>query len=320
MNDECGMMNKARMLTSPHAALAVGLVLAVGLTVVPLRWSDVIKGHVAAVLRPGQVAVLSLREHGGWIVGRVKSHFGTTAQLAEAERERKRLAEENRRLAAELAAERSRRSGPVENVDDDSPGRQLLSAQCVEARVLGQLARAYLDRRHLLDVGSEAGIQPHAPVVEIPPEMIDQGGDAGLRTGQLVLAGGRVWGKVVQVGRHTSVVCAVTEPGYRDLVRLGNAGPQGILEGTGEPLPRIRLVEVTEPAAVGDPVYCTAGKGILREPLLCGSIVRVERPVGAAHWEIWMRPAVDPNGTDRVAVLRIDVNPLRMAGEPCDAY
>ncbi|MFH1918715.1 MAG: rod shape-determining protein MreC [Planctomycetota bacterium] len=300
------------LLSSPTASLALGLALAVGLMLVPARWSEVAKGGAAALLRPGQVGVLSLRENGSELVGRVKSHFGTAAQLAEAKRERKRLAEENRRLAAELAAERSRRSNRAENPDRDSP-EQLLGAQCVEARVLGQLARAFLDRRHLLDIGSEAGIQPDAPVLHVSPRMIDQGGDAGLQAGHLVLSSGRVWGKIIEVGRHTSVVRTVTQPGYRDLVELGTSGPQGILEGTGEPLAQIRLVEVTEPVSVGDPVYSTAGKGFLPEPLLSGWVVALERPVGAAHWDIRVEPAVDPDKTDHVAVLRIELNPSRVA-------
>ena len=64
---------------------------------------------------------------------------------------------------------------------------------------------------------------------------------------------------------------------------------------------------------MGDAVYSIAGKGFLAEPLLCGRVVRLERPVGAAHWEIWMQPAVDPHRTDEVAVLTIEVDPLRVA-------
>lgn len=300
------------LVTSPAAALAVALGLAVGLLLVPRRWSAVMKGHVAAVLRPGQVALLSVRDQSSRVVARARSHLGTAAQLAEAERERERLAEENRRLAAELAVALSRHSVTPQDSRDDSADR-LLNARCVKARVLGEMARAFLGRHCLVDVGSQAGIQPEAPVLLAPPEIVDQGRDAGLKAGQLVLTGCRVWGKVVEVGPATSVVRTVTEPGYRDLVRLGDSGPQGILEGTGQPLARIRLVEVTEPVAVGDPVYSTAGKGFLPEPLLYGEIARVERPVGAAHWEIWLKPAAGSQPVDRVAVLRIEFNPVRFA-------
>ena len=344
---------------SPAGTLVMGLVLAVVSMLLPAPWTGAIKGRVAAVLRPGQVGVLGLREQGRRIVERARSQFHTARKLAEAEAQRDRLAEENRRLAAELALANRQPPGkqlgdwpdfraakmglspsetqpprPEQESDaagdcpdfraakmglspsetpDAGPARPLLNAGWVKARVLGQLARAFLGRRHLLDVGSESGVPPHAVIIEAPPGLIDQGGQVGLKAGQLVLDEGRVWGKVVRVARLTSVVRTVTEPGYRDLVCLGDSGPQGILEGTGEPLARVRLVEVTEPVAVGDLVYSTAGKGLLAEPLLCGRIVRLERPVGAPHWEIWMEPAVDPHRTNEVAVLRIELDPSRVA-------
>jgi cell shape-determining protein MreC len=304
--------NAYRRLTSPPAALAAGLALAVALMLAPDAWSTAMKGRATALLRPGQLAVSTVRRYGAGVVALAKSHFGTAAQLAESERRRERLAEENGLLAAELTVARSGPSDPTQSAPDDS-FPPLLTSRCVEARVLGELARAFLGRRHLLDIGSQSGVQPGAPVVHAPPEIIDQGLGAGLEAGHLVLSRRRIWGKVVEVGRSTSVVRTVTEPDYRDLVQLGPTGPQGILEGTGGPLARVRLVEVTEPVAVGDPVYSAAGAGLLTEPLFYGQVVRLERPVGAAHWEIWIELAPDPKTTDHVAVLRIKLNPLRLA-------
>jgi len=301
-----------RLLGSPAGTLVGGLALAVVFMLLPGSWTAALERHAAALLRPGQVAVLGLREHGRRLVGRARTHFDTARKLAQAEADRDRLAEENRRLAAELAVVESRASRRERESDDGRP-RRLLSARCVKARVLGQLAQTFLGRHHLVDAGSESGVPLGAPVIDAPPGLIDQGAKVGVNAGQLVLDEGRVWGKVVRVGRLTSVVRTLTEPGYRDLVCLGESGPQGILEGTGEPLARVRLVEVTEPVSVGDAVYSLAGKGFLAEPLLCGRIVRLDRPVGAPHWEIWMQPAVDPQRTDEVAVLTIEVDPLRFA-------
>jgi hypothetical protein len=307
--DRTGLRHRS---TCPAAALVMGLVLAVGLMLVPPCWSRAAKGHVLGWLRPAQTAVLSFRQQGSRLLARAAAHFGTAARLAEAELQQQRLVEENRRLAAQLALAASGQPGP-QPAPEEASSDGLLNARCVEARVLGQLAQAFLGRYHLVDVGSEAGIQPDAPVVQPPPQIVDQGRDAGLQPGQLVLSRGHVCGRVVQVGRYVSLVQTLTEPGYRDLVRLGPSGPEGILEGTGEPLVRIRLVEVTEPVTVGDLVSSTAGKGVLSEPLLYGRVVRVERSVGAAHWDIRMQPAVDPTRTDRLAVLRVELNPLRVA-------
>ena len=313
--------NWKRRLASPRAALAAGLVVSIGLMLMPVRWTGLVKGAVGTVLRPGQLGVRQLRDQGGWIAHLLKERFDAIVRLAESERQRRQLEEENRRLAAELATAESRSSTLPDGSAQGADGR-LLVTQCVPARVLGQQARAFLARHHLLDVGSRAGIEPDLMVVDLPPRLIDRGSDARFRAGQLVLSEGRVWGKIVEVGPLTSTVQTVTEAGYRDLVRLGgpraggsgsSAGPQGMLEGTGEPLARIRLIEVTEPVAAGDPVYGAAGKGLLPEPLLYGRVVRVERPVGAAHWEIWMEPAVAPGVPERVAVLRAELNPLRVA-------
>lgn len=303
-------MTYSSRLSSPAALLALGLALAVGLLLLPNHWSSAVKGQAAVILRPGQLCVLWLRENGDRVADRVKSHFDTAAKLAQAERNQQDLARENRRLAAELAIARPRVSSPSEI---EQSQQRLLAARCVEARVLGEQARAFLGRHRLLDVGWKSGIQPGTLVIDAPPGLIDQGGGRGLQHGQLVLSQGQIWGKIVDVSRSTSTVRTVTEPGYRDLVQLGSRGPQGILEGNGQPFARISLIEVTEPIAVGDPVYAASAKGILPEPLLYGRVVRVERPVGAAHWEIWMEPAVDPQRPDKVAVLRIEFNPTRVA-------
>jgi len=288
----------------------MGLLVSAILALLPGRWTAPTRGATATLLRPGQAAALGLRRHAARATTWVRCHFQAAGRLAEAEAELQRLAEENHRLAAELAAAQTRPSDTAGDPGDN--GGRLLLARCVSARVLGRQARAFLGRHHLLDVGSREGIEPESLVVDCPG-LIDRGRDADLATGQLVLAGRRIWGKIVELGSQTSVVRGVTEPGYRDLVQLGSArGPKGILEGTGEPLARIRLVEVTQPVSVGDPVYAAAGKGVLPVPLLYGRIVRLERPVGAAYWEIWMQPAV-ADEPEQVAVLRTELNPLRVA-------
>jgi cell shape-determining protein MreC len=297
-------------LTTPSRLLAMGLLVSALLALLPGRWTAPTRGATAALLRPGQTAALGLRRRAARATTWVRCHFQAAGRLAEAEAELQRLAEENRRLAAELAVAQTRLSDPMDDAQNNED--RLLSARCVPARVLGRQARAFLGRHHLLDVGSRDGIEPDALVVDAPG-LIDRGRDAEIQPGQLVLAGRRIWGKIIELGSQTSVVRGVTEPGYRDLVQLGSArGPQGILEGTGEPLARIRLVEVTQPVSVGDPVYAAAGKGVLTVPLLYGRIVRLERPVGAAHWDIWMQPAV-ADEPERVAVLRTELNPLRVA-------
>ena len=177
--------------------------------------------------------------------------------------------------------------------------------------MLGHQARVFLSKVGLLDVGSTSGVRPESFVVEMPP-LVDRGEDCGVESGQWVASGGCVWGKVSRGGSATSTVRPITKPGYRDLVTLTGPdgkgrGPQGILEGTGEPLARVRLVAVTEPVAVGDLVWTASGKGLLPKPLLCGRVARVERPAGAAHWDIWIEPTVNAAEVQGTVILQAEV-------------
>jgi len=293
-------------LGSPSAALAAGLTLAVVLTVLPSAWTSRLRDTAAVCLQPGQHAVCELQAGVSRLTGRVKGYFQTSARLADVQQRLEYLVRENRRLAAELKAAREQPREPQPEEAD-----RLLLDRCVAARVLGCQARAFLERRGMLDVGSNSGVAPGALVLDWPA-VIDRGDDARLAAGQVVLSGRRVWGKIVEVGPNTSTVRGVREPGYRDLVKLAG-GAQGILEGTGEPLARIRLIDVTEPVAEGEAVFSAAAKGVLPNPPLYGNVVRIERPLGAAYWNIWMQPAAASDNPTRVGVLRMELNPLRVA-------
>ena len=302
-----------RRLTSPAAMLFIAIGVVTALALVPACWTDPLRTAAADGLKPGQVVAASLRQYAGRLSGRVRTHLHTASRLAEAEEQLQRLREENQRLAAELAAAEGMAARAKESSGDD--GQVLLGADCIPAHVLGRQARSFLARRRLLDVGTQAGAETDALVLD-RPALVDRGADAGLGPDLLVLSGRRVWGKVLQAGAWVSVVRTMTEAGYRDLVEVGKpGGPRGILEGTGETLARVRRVGVTEPVAVGDPVFAAAEKGILPAPVLYGRIVRLERPAAAAHWEVWVEPAI-ADEPDRVAVLRTRLNPARVPDRP----
>lgn len=309
-------------LTTPAAALLLGLLLATAFLACPANWTASLKGGIAYLLRPGQTGVRWLREQGSEAATAVNNHWATAAQLAAVQEQNAQLQAEIRRLTAELEALESRQSTRAAKYEEDADQR-LLRAHGVRARVLGHAARSFLVEHEILDVGADAKIRPDALVVDLPG-LIDQGANVQLQSEQLVLSQGRVWGKVVDVGPQTATVRRVTEPGYRDIVRLATPGadpgdlrwgPQGMIEGTGDRLARIRLIEVTEPVTVSDLVYTASAKGLLPDPLLYGRIVAVDRPVGAAHWEIWMEPAVRPEEPEAVVVLRAEVNGGRGGSE-----
>ncbi len=305
-----------RRLVSPALLLAGGWAVSAAIWFLPASYAAAVKGCLGAALRPAQVGLLTVREGMAAVASRIDAHANTVQRLAQSEADRRRLEEENHRLAAELALLRIRTTEEERRQSDD----RLLVAGCIPARALGRQARDFLVSEGILDVGSRAGVRGEVLVVGDPKSLLDQGANRRLESEELVLAQGCVWGKIVEVGPQTSTVRTPCEPGFRDLVRLGvpqadgrpaRLGPQGLLEGTGEPLARVRHVDVTEPVAVGDAVYTASGQGILPQPLLYGFVVRVQRPVGAAHWEIWMKPALDSE-PESVVVLRTQLNPARV--------
>lgn len=296
-------------LASPGGALAVLLVVAALTACLPEAWLAPLRGPVHAALKPGQVAVLEMRD----VVERWQRQFaalqGDADRWTRLDEEVQQLREENRLLAAQLARQEAEvdRAGTAGNDEQ----QRLLQTKALAARVLGRRARAFLVREGLLDVGADDGAQADALVIDV-------GADRNVTPEQLVLSGGEVCGKVVAVDRWTSTVRPVTDPNYRDLVELAH-GPGagrgltgGVLEGTGDALCRIRLVPTTEAVAAGDWVYAAADEARGIGPLVYGRVERVERKPGSAHWDIWMRPA-QRETMAHVAVLRTTLNPLRVA-------
>ncbi len=291
-------------LLTPPRALATTWAAAVVLAALPQSWLAPVQGWALDMLRPGQRVASVVVDFGRQVNTRVASHFGDAAELAAARDQVERLAAENRLLAERIDAHERR----ITAAEAKRPvaERALLKLGGIEARVLGQQARSYLLRQELLDAGSLDGVEPGALVLH-GAAILDRGEGQGVRSGHLVLDAGRVWGMVVRTGPNTAVMRTLTAPGFRDIVRLRSVrGPEGILEGDGEPLCRIRMVDIREPAEPGDEVFATSLAGLDTPPPRYGVIERVEQPVGAAHWDIWMRPALTGPSPERVIVVRVE--------------
>jgi cell shape-determining protein MreC len=260
---------------------------------------------------------------------RARFHSGDDASLAQAQRQIAELNERLRRAELQLQLAQSDRVADAASVGVGSkPTSPLLTVQTVSARVLGKQAQSFLDARAMLDAGRSRGVTARSLVIDDLPTaadrpVVDQGRDASIRADHLVLTGSRVWGKIADVGQHISSIIRLTDTGFRDLVQLASLRDgklrflaRGVLVGKGEPLCQIELVETGAAVTVGDLVF-TADDGVLDAPLLYGRVARLERKPGAAHWEIWMEPAVSATAPPaRVAVLRLDLNPARLASGP----
>jgi cell shape-determining protein MreC len=318
---------KPNWLTPRRAVLAATLGSALALGFASSRIASPLRSAWRDTLRPG-LEILDATIF--WAADlRARLHSGEDAGLAQSQRQIAELNDRLRRAELQLQLAQSDRVADAASVGIGSkPTSPLLTAQTVSARVLGQQAQSFLDTRAMLDAGRSRGVTARSLVIDDLPTttekaVVDQGQDASIRADHLVLTGSRVWGKIAEVGQHTSSVIRVTDSGFRDLVQLASSRDgklqflaRGVLVGKGEPLCQIELVETGAAVTVGDLVF-TADDGVLDAPLLYGRVARLERKPGAAHWEIWMEPAVSATAPPaRVAVLRLDLNPARLASGP----
>ena len=291
----------------------------------PPRATAPLKGAVSALFAPGQKWATGVRRRAfRWVI-RCRLGLATAAQQQDLADELQRLRERNQELETALAWAAEREPSEENAEGGVSSTAPLLCPKLVQARVLGPQARAFLERLDLLDAGRNAGLETDALVFDASTVTLDQGRNAELSVDDLALAGRRIVGKLVVVGPQTSVVRKVTDPGYRDLVQLAQSsgeglrtGARGVLEGAGESLCRIRMVEVTEPVSTGDLVLAAGETGASSFGAVYGRVARVERRAGDAHWQIWMEPAAGRESPSEVAVLRLELNPERIARTPDD--
>ena len=240
------MTKFSRMRSSRRALLRTGLVVAAGLLVfTPQDRIEPLRTGIAALLRPGQVAVRRGVERLNAFRPLLTSWLSEGWNATRQESELAALRAENTRLQAELNWLVARTEHEQDTRAEQGQAR-LLSFDSIPAMVLGGAARRHLSHHGLLSVGQDDGVSAEELV-------IDRGSAAGVGEDDWLLEGQAIWGRVIRAGAQTSTVREVTARDYRDVVEIVHRtgaslvrGPRGVLEGTGETLCRIRLVPTTE--------------------------------------------------------------------------
>ena len=298
--------------------LALALTASLMLMLLPPRTTAPLKSAVALLLYPGQKLAIRCREQIAKTIGQFTEHLAAADEQQSLRAELVRLQQRSGELELALAASRLRAS--VADSAHSTADLPLVRAALVRARVLGPQARSFLERLEVIDAGSESGLELGALAVDGSTIVLDQGRNAGLAADDLAIAGRRILGKLVEVGLQTSVIRRTTDAGYRDLVQLAavaddrlRPGPRGVLEGVGEPLCRIRMIETTEPVSAGDLVLASGEIVANSFGAIYGRVTRVERQPGDAHWQIWMSPATGQEPLNEAVVLKLQLNPARVA-------
>ncbi|MGB0740010.1 MAG: rod shape-determining protein MreC [Planctomycetaceae bacterium] len=219
----------------------------------------------------------------------------------------RRLMVENARLRQEQETRRTRR-GLYSEADAELA---LLQLQVVPAQVISsrQGMPAALTQL-ILDAGRNSGLRRSELVVEGDGLILDAGTDRNVQTGDRVLDGLTVVGRIERASRWISLVQPIHAEGFRAQVSLlrnsggtFHFGASGILEGTGEAQCRLTGVAQTEAVAVGDEVVGMDVEGLNGPSLYFGTVTTANFSSGG-QWEIRVRPAAVPAGTRQVGVLR----------------
>jgi hypothetical protein len=301
----------------PLKLLACWLVLALAAAYLPGSVSKQLKDRGRKMLAPGQrLAWSALRSLRRW--GLVWQGRADSAEELIALRDRvERLEELNQALRARAAGQDFSRAADVEQPPP------LVGVRVVEVRVIGRQAQRFLQQTAVIASDKSAELSRDSVALDRGEVLVDQGGNASLAASNVVASGARVWGKIVEVGPETAVIRRVNAIGYRGLVQIVNevSGVRrpmahGVLEGTGDLLCRIRMVDATVPISVGDLVLAADQQGLTDAPLIYGRITRAQLDSGAPHWQLWMTPAVADNLPATLTVLQPELNQERLAKRP----
>jgi len=272
---------------------------------------------------PGQKTLLTLREQAGTAMTSLLSQ-----QLATQQRElddlHSELLEANRReRRARLIATQAlqqvadlRQQPKTVAVAATEP---LFASRAIEARVIGQELLSLWKSKRLLDHGARDGVQEDQWVLDGTGLKLDQGEDASLVPGLMVFAGRSVLGRITEAGKFVSSVELISDRGFRAKAAVGRASGQGLsfstaglLEGDGGGQCRLTQIPANETVAIGDGVFTVPIDASIESPLLFGRIVAVTP--GSLHWDVVVKPEIEPAALRTVQVLTTSFNPQRLVG------
>lgn len=156
----------------------------------------------------------------------------------------------------------------------------------------------------------EAAVVARDPSSVLHTLVLDRGGEAGVRVGNIVITELGVVGRISEVGPTYSKVLLVTDSASTVSALVQGSRATGIVKGQYGDALVMDWVLQTEPVKAGD-VVITAGLGLGNElrslfpkGLVLGTIVEVTRSDVAAYLRAVLVPAVDLRRVERVLVVK----------------
>jgi len=312
----------SRWFKADRLVLLAVCIVGLGLAVAPPRVTDAVRLSVRDSVVPGWKLLHAVTRYARQVIPSISTAdrsdevLALTSNLAQWKQTARQLQIRNALLHEQLQRVRREGAAPYRA----TTGQPLLIPELLSASILGGRHQALWRSGVLIDLGRRGGVSETSLVLEDDRPLIDQGRDAGVVAEQPVYAGRCVVGRVAHVGQFSSTLLPITDRSYRagaQIIRRTEQGhrfgAKGVLEGTDGALCRLKFIDAAEPISVGDDVYTADRDGTLPYPLYYGKVVRAELPPGALKWVIDVRPAADLSKQTTVEILRIRVNPLRVA-------
>lgn len=168
------------------------------------------------------------------------------------------------------------------------------------------------DLRALLQIKGEAGLKGAVgaliigrdPTAWFQTITIDRGRQAGIRSGEAVVAPGGVVGRVTAAGSNQATVLLLTDPESEVGAVVGPARDPGVLGGAGADNLRLTLFQREASVRVGEAVTTSGLGGVFPRGLPLGRVVAVARSDFGLEEYALVKPAVDLDRLDGVLVLR----------------
>jgi cell shape-determining protein MreC len=305
------------------------MLIGAGLYFGPDGVADRIRGSVNDLLRPGLETVRLAKEsletssNTNPADHRVARHE-EVAELTEA----LALAEEhNRALQIRLAQHSEQRRQEQMVSPEVSKSQRLIQPLLVEVAVLGGTIAEDWCAGKLIDQGEKAGLRENGLVLaarKAKKTLIDVGQDNSISTEDTLLLGRCVIGKVEHVGRWTSTIQLVTDASYNGRAQIIRETSDGfvfdatdgiILKGQGGPLCKLEGIPAEKSVHIHDGVYTRERDGVMPIPLYYGEVVEASLEPNDREWTVLVRPAALPRQLTRIQVLRMVVNPDRLASK-----
>ena len=134
--------------------------------------------------------------------------------------------------------------------------------------------------------------------------IIDKGEKDGIAINQPVMSFSSLVGKVIEAGGRTAKVLLISDANSRVVVLIQRTRVEGMLEGIGNGLCRLKYMPVNADVKLGDAVVSAGVGGVYPKGLIIGNIesIRIER--GGIYKSGIVKPAVSLSGLEEVLCLK----------------